>query len=135
MIIFDGKYEWDGKKRSSSPPISWWPGSYRLRIVDLKDLMPDVLHIKPYVCILSDTGHGYSIKNTFEKFAIAVCRDFNLDVDKVLWIENFPGKDKAMCAAMVTPVGAVGGETLYSTTWRPVRPNELQLLNTYLTEH
>ena len=34
MIIFNGKYSWDGKKDGVHKPVSWWPGSHYLTIVD-----------------------------------------------------------------------------------------------------
>ncbi|GAB6095282.1 hypothetical protein JCM14469_15340 [Desulfatiferula olefinivorans] len=134
MVIFDGTYEWDGKKRSAAPPISWWPGSYKLKIVDLRDRMPGVAVIKPFVCILSDTGKGFNIKNTFEKFALNVCDHFGLDVSKVLWVEDAPGNpDEA--AAVVRPISRMGKNPVYETTWRPVRPNEQALVESCLREN
>lgn len=134
MVIFDGKYEWDGKKKSDRFPISWWPGSYNLKLVDLRDKMPGVAFLKPYVCIISDTGNGFSIKNTFERFALSVCDHFNIDVEKVLWIEG-DTINPDTGAAVVKPVGYMGHKPIYGTSWRPVRPNELALVESCLTEH
>ncbi|MBU1172755.1 MAG: hypothetical protein KKD44_24620 [Proteobacteria bacterium] len=134
MVIFEGKYEWDGKKRGAGMPISWWPGSYQIKLVNLQDRMPGVAIIKPYVCILTETGDGFSIKNTFEKFALSVCEHFNIDVEKVLWIEGSP-RNPEQGAAVVKPVSHMGKTPVYGTSWRPVRPNEMTLVESCLTEH
>ncbi len=134
MVIFDGTFEWDGKKRSEGFPISWWPGSYQIKIVDLRDRMPGVILIRPYLCILSDTGNGFSIKNTFERFAMSVCERFGLDVEKVLWVEEHVINENRG-AAMVEPVMKIGGKSIYKTIWRPIRPNEMKLMESCLTEH
>jgi hypothetical protein len=134
MVIYEGKFEWDGKKRTDRFPISWWPGSYRIKIIDLKDRSPGAILMRPYLCILSDTGNGFSIKNTFERFALSVCDAFGLDVEKVLWIEeNSINENKG--AALVKPVMKIGSKPIYETTWRPIRPNEMDLVNACLTEH
>ena len=134
MVIFDGTFEWDGKKRSDRFPISWWPGSYRIKIVDLRDRMPGAILMRPYLCILSDTGDGFSIKNTFERFAMSVCDRFGLDVEKVLWVEEHSINDNRG-AALVEPVMKIGGKPIYKTLWRPIRPNEMKLVESCLTEH
>ena len=134
MVIYDGKFEWDGKKRSGNFPISWWPGSYRIKIIDLREKTPGAVLLRPYLCILSDTGNGFSIKNTFEKFALSVCDQFGLDVEKVLWVEEHP-VDTDKGAAMVTAVMKIGGKSIYKTTWHPVRPNETELIHACETEH
>jgi hypothetical protein len=134
MVIFDGKFEWDGKKRSEKFPISWWPGSYQIKIIDLKDRAPGAVLMRPYLCILSDTGEGFSIKNTFERFALSVCDKFGLEVEKVLWVEE-NAINENMGAAMVKAVMKIGGKYIYETTWRPIRPNEMNLVESCLTEH
>jgi hypothetical protein len=134
MVIFDGKFEWDGKKRTGNFPVSWWPGSYRIKIVDLRDRANGAFLLRPYLCILSDTGNGFSIKKTFEKFAVSVCERFGLDVEKVLWIEHYPANPDQE-AAILSPVMKIGGKPIYKTTWRPIRPNEMELVAECETEH
>ena len=132
MVIYEGLFEWDGKKRSERFPISWWPGSYRIKIIDLSDRTPGAIMIRPYLCILSDTGEGFSIKNTFERFALSVCDKFDLDVEKVLWVEE-KSINENMGAAMVKAVMKIGDKPIYETTWRPIRPNEMELVESCLS--
>ena len=35
MILHDFIYEWDGKTMSGEKPVSWWPGSYHVKILKL----------------------------------------------------------------------------------------------------
>lgn len=135
MIIFNGKYSWDGKKRSASAPVTWWPGSYNIRIIDLNVMMPGVHHIKPYVCIFSDTGNGFSVRNTFQHLAVAIAGEFGLDPTRVLWIEHFPErKSDRMDAATIEAVTIIGSQIIYKAIWRSVMPNEINLIQSCLTE-
>ena len=135
MIIYNGKYNWSGKKKKTFRPITWWPGSYLLTIIDTSKGRPGVYSIKPVIVLLSDTGEGYSARNHFQNLAKSVCRDFNLDISKVLWIEyHSPPSTGAehMEVAMLKPLTRIGREIIYSVKWRPVRPNEMEELKNFL---
>jgi hypothetical protein len=137
MIIYEGKYDWDGKKTDSSPPISWWPGSYMIKIIDLRDSHPEIIHIKPYLCIFSTTGDDYCVKNKFQNLAVKICRQFNIDPEKVMWIETLSGgKTQDMDVATLEKVTIIGNEKLYKTVWRHIRPNEEVFIKNHgLPEH
>ena len=129
MIIYNEKYNWSGKRKNTFRPITWWPGSYWLTIIDTSKGRPGVYSIKPVIALLSDTGERYSAKNHFQNLAKSVCRDFNLDISKVLWIEyqSSPSTGQVkMAVAMFKPLTRIGRETIYSVKWRPVRPNEIK---------
>ena len=130
MIIFDGKYDWDGKKRGDKFPVIWWPGSYRIKIIDLQALSPGVIHIKPYLCLFSGIDSEYNIKTRFERFAVQVADEFNLDPEKILWVESL-SKEKVleMDVAMLETVTKLRNETIYKTIWRQIHPNEIKLIN------
>ena len=51
MILHDITYEWDGKSRAGKKPISWWPGSYRVRIVKLGDDTKGISYLFPIAVI------------------------------------------------------------------------------------
>jgi len=128
MIIYNEKYNWSGKRKNSFRPITWWPGSYWLTIIDTSKGRPGVYSIKPVIVLLSDTGEGYSAKNYFQDLAKSVCRDFNLDIPKVLWIEYHSPEPANMEVAMFKPLTKIGKETIYSVKWRPPMPNEIKEL-------
>ncbi|MBL0717007.1 MAG: hypothetical protein JJV89_03055 [Desulfosarcina sp.] len=136
MIIYNEKYNWSGKKNTFRP-ITWWPGSYWLTIIDTSKGSPRVYSIKPIIVLLSDTGEGYSAKNYFQNLAKSVSMDFNLNISKVLWIEYhspLSTEPAQMEVAMFKPLTKIGNETFYSVTWRPVRPNEIEELKKFWTD-
>jgi len=134
MIIYNGRYNWSGKKVNQLRPISWWPGSYNLKIIKIVKSRSNVYIIKPHVVIFSDTGEGFSARDHTQNLAKKVCRDFKLDINKVLWIEYYPKKPASMEVAMLKPATKIGSDTIYSVTWRPIRPNELELIMEYVPE-
>lgn len=132
MIIFEGKYHWDGTKKGDSNPISWWPGTYRLKIVDLTVKHPEVIHIKPYLCLFSCADSDYCVKNKFHNLAVKISNEFHLNPEKVLWIENFStARHNNLDVAIIELVTTIGGEKIYKTIWRQIRPNEKELIKSY----
>ena len=135
MIIFDGKYNWSGKKKRDLRPVHWWPGSYRLTIVDLSKSIPGVKMIRPIVIIASDTGSGFSAKNYFENLAKNICRDFKIDMSKILWVEYHPLEPVEIEVAMFKNIAGIEPEIIYSVQWRPVMANELEVIKKFLKKN
>ncbi len=131
MIIYDGKYSWSGEKRSELRPVSWWAGAYWLKIIDLSQEKNSVLMLKPIVVIVSDTGEGASATNCASELVKSVCRDFNLDIKKILWVEYHPGPPPHMEVGKFTSMATIHNETLYTTEWRPIRKDELEMISPY----
>ena len=134
MIIFDGEYKWDGRKVNDKRPVSWWASSYRLKIINIPDKLSKVHVIRPYICILSNIGKQASIKNCIQNLAKSVCIDFNLNIKKVTWIEYFSGFPENMEVAMFSHMTTIGTEVLYSVSWRPIMPNELEYIRPFSPE-
>ena len=134
MIIFNGQYTWTGRKEkgSSHKPVCWWPGSCRLTIVDLSEENPDVLMLKPIVVLAAEAQEGYSVGNRYQDLIRNVCKKFNLDENKVLWITYNLESDDEMRAAVIVPRTRVRDEVLYSVTWRDLMPNEIAMVSRYL---
>lgn len=132
MIEHDGIFEWDGKNRPGEKPMCWWPGSYRLRIVDLASDDPHMFYIKSKAVLLRNRGTGTSIRNCIQAFVKKISTDFKLDIPKVLWAEvEADGTDEIM-VANIAKVRALGGDELFSVTWRKARPNEAELLEPFI---
>jgi hypothetical protein len=134
MILHDITYEWDGKSRSGEKPISWWPGSYRVRIVKLGDDTKEVRYLFPIAVILKSqkdtkTLHT-SLKNYIANFAQKISATYDLDIDKTLWVEL----DDGIRVAQLNPDRKLSNETLYTISWRPARPNELSMIDPYITD-
>jgi len=63
-----------------------------------------------------------------------ICRDFDLDINEILWIEHFPGEPQRMYVATFTPKSYFGTETYYAIDWRPIRSNELEAIKLFIPE-
>ena len=112
MILHDFIYEWDGKSTSGEKPISWWPGSYRVRIVKLETEETGLSYLIPFAVILKNVKApatiNISLRNCIHNFAQKISNEYDLDINKTLWIE-LNGKIKV---AMLNPDRQLAGETL-----------------------
>ncbi len=125
MILFEGIYSWDGKRKGAELPVSWWPGSYKIKIIDLKAKFPGVILLKPYLCIFSCEGTEFSVKDKFHNLALKICKKYKIDPEKIMWVEKHSGdNNKTTDVAIVESYTKIGKEKIYKTTWRQVRPNE-----------
>lgn len=134
MIIFDGDYSWSGKKNDENKPVSWWPGSYRLTIIDRSGETPGVRRLKPVIILAAETKEGFLVKNRYEDLVRKVCKDFNLEMDKILWTSYNLNSHSEMEIAVFNPVTRIGKEILYTVGWRPVMPNEADDIRQYIPE-
>jgi hypothetical protein len=134
MAIFKGRYSWDGKKNDQRDPIAWFPGAYDLKIVDLTEGRGGVTFLKPFLCIYTNTGAGYSISEHPEKFAKRICSDFSLHMDKVLWTEQLQKGADAFQIVTFEKCGTVGGNPFYLTRKRKPLANEINLIKKELAE-
>ena len=134
MILHDFIYEWDGKSTSGEKPISWWPGSYHVRIVKLKIEDTGLTYLIPFAVILKNTGTpttmDISLRNYIHNFAQKISKEYDLNIDITLWIEL----DGKIRVAMLKPDRQLAHETLYSISWRPIRPNELKMIKPYIAD-
>lgn len=90
MEVFNGIYSWDGKKHDDRDPIAWFPGAYHLHIFFIGEDEGNVTSIRQHLCMYSETGKGHSISTSPEKFAKYVCEEFDLDLERTLWVEIHP---------------------------------------------
>jgi hypothetical protein len=127
MKVYADIYSWDGKKRDHQEPIAWFPGSYHLKIFDVRDT-PGVEPLKPYICIYAETGEGMSISAKPEKFVKKICSDFNLELEKVLWVEELGASSGNFEVIVFTRSGKLGEVVLYSISKRAPMPGELKII-------
>ncbi len=140
MLLYDGIYEWDGKSRDGKQPICWWPGSYRMRIIDLSSDNPKIIYLKSYVVILKNRGKGTSLKNYIHNFAQVISDEFELEIEKTLWAEIIPYPQDSLDRAATLMIASIKCNTymsdkrLLSSVWREARANELKLLEPWITD-
>ena len=135
MIIFDGIYEWDGRSTDGRQPICWWPGSYWMRIVNLTNDQPNVVHLKSHAVILKNRGKGTSLRNYIQNFAKIISEKYEIDIEKTIWVEimqNSSGASEEISIANIDCVSHLSQQKLFCALWRPVRPNEMTLLEPWL---
>lgn len=125
MAIFHGRYSWDGTKSDSREPISWFPGAYDLTIAKLDAINKNVEFLRPYICIYTNTGQGYSVSANPEKFAKRICEDFSLQIDRVLWVERKEQGSQEYDVILFQKKGQMGKTHFYAMEKR--KPNEAEL--------
>lgn len=132
MIRHDFTYEWDGKSHDGEKPITWFPGAYRVRIVQLENTGAPVQFLFPVAVLLKpilkkDSGYQ-ALKNYIHNFAEKLSAEYNLDIHKTMWVEI----RECVRIAHLNPDRQLSDITLFSFTWRDARPNELEMLGPYL---
>jgi len=135
MILHDVTYEWDGKSRNGEKPISWFPGAYRVRIVKLVSDDAPVHFLFPMAVLLKPVPKKdftyQSLKNYIHNFAEKLAAEYDLDIHKTLWMEISDSSDRVRIAHL-NPDRKLSDITLFSFTWREIRPNELAMLTPFL---
>jgi hypothetical protein len=137
MISFDGTYRLHFKPKSHrSGQSSSHENAYawRVRIIDLTISRPQVRHIKPWIVFARPASDDLFKSNCAESLGRNICRDFRLEVDRILWIEYFPETPEPVRIAVFTPHNHVGPGSGYTIQWRPARPNEFDILTAFLPE-
>ena len=134
MIVYDGTYRLQPDTERGLKPGSTRICTWRVRIVNLTTGQPAVQHLKPTIVVANQTGLATSLISCAEAVGKKISLDFNLNIKKVLWIEPLPSKPGQLCAAVFTPKAASGPDINYSIKWRPIRPNELNLIKPVIPE-
>lgn len=128
MEIFNGIYSWDGKRHGSREPIAWFPGSYKLQIVNIGEDDGNITSLKQYLCVYSETGKGHSISAHPEKFAKHVCKDFSLDLERIIWVEKIRIGGVRYEVVVFTRGSKLGNDMFYKVHKRPPTESELKTI-------
>lgn len=134
MILHDFIYEWDGKTNTEEKPVAWSPGSYHVKIVKLSTDKDNVSFLISYAVLLKNarinTTMNTSLKNYIHNFAQKISSTYNLDMKKTLWVEI----DDTIQAIWINSNPKLEKASLYDISWRPIRPNELSMIEPYLSD-
>ena len=133
MILFDGTYRLQRREDKSSGTDRNRACSWRLRLFDFSISHPDVKHLRPYAVVATQTGEGIFKTTCAESLGKRICRDFDLGIDEILWIEHYPD-EPALYVAMFKPKSYFGNEIFYAIDWRLIRANELQMIQPFIPE-
>jgi hypothetical protein len=129
MAIFNGRYRWDGTKKDNLEPIAWFPGSYDVKILEHPAPSGKVQLLRPYICLYARTGEGQSISANPEKFAKRICKDFSLDIERVLWVEDLLTATDRYEVALFTQTGTIGKNAFYRSTKRQASAREVNMIH------
>ena len=135
MVLHDFIYEWDGKSKDGEKPISWWPGSYHVKIIQLSSDSGNVSFLVPTIVLLKNTKNdpeaiNTSLKNYIHTFARKISDQYDLNMEKTLWMEI----DDSIQVVRFPDNVKLGDITLFSVPWRAIRPNELETIKPYLDD-
>jgi hypothetical protein len=134
MLLHDFIYEWDGKRTTGEKPVSWWPGSYRVKIIKLATDKKNISYLIQTAVILKNARTNptmnTSLKNYIHNFARKISKKYDLDIAKTLWIEL----DDKIRVAQLNPEQKLAPEILYSMSWRTIRPSELDMVKPYIKD-
>ena len=88
MLVYDDIYSWEGWGGA----LRIGHGHCRLRIFDLhRDDRKQIEHLRPVIAVITDVPESKTtIRNYGGHIATSVAHDFNLDPQRVLWIEYYP---------------------------------------------
>lgn len=126
MRIHDDIFEWDGwggKLRLAS-------GQCRLRIYDLKkDTQKKLAILRPVIVVVSDLEKGnMSVRSCAGNIATLVTQQFDIDPNRMMWIEYYPASEYGLENVHVIPERYEVVEFVWHESraikprWRPLKP-------------
>lgn len=134
MVIHDFIYEWDGKTKGREKPVSWWPGSYHVKIISMGAGKGNVSFLVPTIVLLKNAKlnptMNTSLRNYIYSFAQKISKKYNLTMEKTLWVEI----DADIRVIRIKPDPHFSKTIRFSIPWRPIRPNELDTIKPYLDD-
>ena len=134
MILHDFTYKWDGKSHDGTQPITWWPGAYRVKIIELGSASRGVQYLIPRAVIMkgikTDGTLNTALQNCIHTFAEKLSNEYDLDIHKTLWVEV----GDTIRVAHLNPARKLTDKTLFSFSWRQIRPNELKMIEPYIKD-
>ena len=127
MLIFDGTYRLERDEDPGIKPVH--ACAWRVKVIDFSLSGASVYaYIRPYALLAVRKQGGIFKTSCAESLGKRICRDFNLRVDKVLWVEVFADLPKSLYVAVFTPRHK-GEEVNYSISWRPIIENEQRAID------
>ncbi len=129
MLLFDGTYTLARKEDPGSSPA--YACAWQVKIIDLSSGDPTHPHIRPYAVIAVRKAGGIFKASCAESMGKRVCRDFDIRIDDLMWIEAFPDMPDQFFVAVFSPRYQESDIT-YTITWRPILENERNAISAWL---
>jgi hypothetical protein len=134
MIVYDGIYRLPADVVQGFKPRSQWEYAWQVRIINLELSRSTIEFLKPMIVAVNQIGSRSCLTSCAESIGKRISRDFNLKIARVLWVEQFHNKPKQWQVADFKPKSNFGPDTSYHIQWRPVRPNEIELIKQFIPE-
>ena len=132
-VTFDGTYRLK-PLGVDNIPIRKWTDAWRVRIIDLPVSRPDLLYLRPRIVVAVRTGVGTLRTTCAESLGKRICRDFDLDSDEILWVEQLPDQREKFYVATFVLRPHMPEMSYDSVEWRPIRPNEFCAIERFIPE-
>lgn len=130
MLVFDGSYMLERDEDPGASPAH--ACSWRVKIIDFSTSSDSVCaHIRPFALLAVRNKGGIFKTSCAESLGKRICKDFNLRVGNMLWIEVFGDFPGDFFAAVFTPRYGDNVET-HTIAWRPLLKNEYEAIVPWL---
>jgi hypothetical protein len=134
VIFFDGTYRLKPLDQEEPAPISEWTCAWRVRIINFALSRPDVQYLRPIVLYAAQTGDCPLRTTCAESLGKRICRDFDLKIDQILWVEQLPKQNEDYFVATFIQRPHMGPSPHDSVSWRPIHHNELAAIRYFIPE-
>ena len=137
MLIYDDIYIWDGWGGA----LRLGSGRCRLRIYDLrKGSNNELTHLRPVIVVVSDVPESeMTVKSCASHIATRVIKDFNIERQRMLFVEYYPATRYGEKGEHVIPerFDAVDlvwhGDKAVHPKWRALTPPLLDIVRRFAT--
>ena len=134
MIVYDGIYRLPNGTSQGFKPRSQWEYAWQVRLINLGLNQSTVEHLKSMIVVVNQTGSNSCLTSGAESIGKKISRDFDLVIPRVLWVEHFPHNLNQWHAAAFKPKSSFGPDIDYLIQWRPIRPNEIDIIKPFVPE-
>ena len=139
LIFYDGTYRLcrkrcDTVRCTGIKNFDKYACAWRIRIIDFSLSQPEFKHLRPYAVVAVQTGEPFFKVSCAESIGKNICKDFNLDPCRVLWIEFLKNKIDNCLVATFKQKSNFGPEIYYYVNWRPAAPNEIAAIRPFISE-
>ena len=134
LIFYDGTYRLCRNRCAGIKNSDKYACAWRIRIIDFSLSQPEFKHLRPCAVVAVQTGEPFFKVSCAESIGKRICKDFNLDPCRVLWIEFFKNKTDKCLTATFKQKSGFGHEIYYYVNWRPAASNEIAAIRPFISE-
>ena len=80
---------------------------------------------------MSQYGKRHIYTKLRQNFARIISEKYQLQIEKTLWVEFLKIPREEIVVANMNRVAGISGKGLFKPSWRPILPNEKEILSPY----